>query len=95
MSHLSSVLDLATSCGIIEKSGAWFSYQGKKIGQGRENAKLFLRDNPTDLKKVENLIYEKKELQHLIQQDNNLKKKPSEVEVQKTENTEKSKESSS
>ena len=47
------VLDLATDCGIINKSGAWFSYQGNKIGQGRDNAKLFLKEHQDVLKEVE------------------------------------------
>ena len=40
------VLDLAVSCDIIQKSGAWFAYEGEKIGQGRENAKQYLKQNP-------------------------------------------------
>lgn len=45
ISKVGEILDLAVNGGIVEKSGAWFSYQGQKIGQGRENAKQFLRDN--------------------------------------------------
>ena len=40
------VLDLGVKLGVIEKSGAWYSYQGERVGQGRQNAKNFLRDNP-------------------------------------------------
>ena len=40
------ILDLATSCDIINKSGAWYAYEGQKIGQGRENTKQYLIDNP-------------------------------------------------
>ena len=40
------MLIFASNAGIIQKSGAWFSYEGNKIGQGRENAKQFLLDNP-------------------------------------------------
>ena len=40
------LIDLASNVGIIQKSGAWFSYNGEKIGQGRENAKQYLKDNP-------------------------------------------------
>ena len=40
------ILDLAADCGIIVKSGAWYAYEGNKIGQGRENAKQYLKDNP-------------------------------------------------
>ena len=38
--------DLASDIGIIDKSGAWYAYKGEKIGQGKENAKQFLKDNP-------------------------------------------------
>ena len=40
------ILDLAAECGIVNKSGAWYAYNGDKIGQGRENAKMFLREHP-------------------------------------------------
>ena len=40
------VLDLAVREGLVEKSGAWFAYGGEKIGQGRENAKLYLAEHP-------------------------------------------------
>ena len=40
------LIDLGSQAGVIEKSGAWFSYDGQRIGQGRENAKQFMRDNP-------------------------------------------------
>jgi recombination protein RecA len=53
ISHASLVLDIASESGIIEKSGAWYSYQGQRIGQGRENAKMFLKDNPTLMADVE------------------------------------------
>jgi recombination protein RecA len=53
ISHASLVLDIASEAGIIEKSGAWYSYQGQRIGQGRENAKMFLKDNPTLMADVE------------------------------------------
>ncbi len=41
------ILDLGVAAGVVEKSGAWFSYDSQRIGQGRENAKQFLKDNPT------------------------------------------------
>ena len=46
ISHTGEVLDYAVDLGIIKKSGSWFAYDGAKIGQGRENAKQFLADNP-------------------------------------------------
>ena len=56
ISHASLVLDIAAESGIIEKSGAWYSYKGQKIGQGRENSKLFLKDNPAMMSEVEELV---------------------------------------
>ncbi|MBR5800272.1 MAG: recombinase RecA [Lachnospiraceae bacterium] len=46
ISYEGDVLDLASSIGIVNKSGAWYAYEGNKIGQGRENAKQFLKENP-------------------------------------------------
>ena len=46
VSKTGELLDLGVQAGVVEKAGAWFSYDGQRIGQGRENAKGFLRDNP-------------------------------------------------
>ena len=46
ISHEGEIIDLGSECGVIEKSGAWFAYNGEKIGQGKENVKLFLKDHP-------------------------------------------------
>src|SRR5213080_2392017 len=56
ISHTSLLVDLAAEAGIIQKSGAWYSYADQRIGQGRENAKLFLRDNPPLLAEVESKV---------------------------------------
>lgn len=53
-----SILDVAVSLDIVNKSGAWFSYNNQKIGQGRENAKQFLLENTDILKEIENKIRE-------------------------------------
>ena len=53
------ILDLAADCGIIVKSGAWYAYNGDKIGQGRENAKTYLRENPLVCEEVEAKVREK------------------------------------
>ena len=50
------ILDLASENGIINKSGAWFAYEGNKIGQGRENAKQYLKDNPDVCAEVERKV---------------------------------------
>ena len=51
-----NVLDMAVNLDIIEKAGSWFSYNGEKIGQGRENVKKYLRENPDILEEVENKV---------------------------------------
>ena len=59
ISREGDVLDLAAKEDIIEKSGAWYAYNGAKIGQGRENAKIYLRENPAVFLEVENKVREK------------------------------------
>jgi recombination protein RecA len=56
ISHTSLLVDIGAEAGIIEKSGAWYSYNGQRIGQGRENAKLFLKDNPAVQAEVEEKV---------------------------------------
>ena len=51
-----NILDMAVNLDIIEKSGSWFSYNGEKIGQGRENAKKYLKENPEIMQEVEKKI---------------------------------------
>jgi recombination protein RecA len=54
ISREGDVLDLASEQGIIEKSGAWYSYKGDRLGQGRDNSRTFLKENPNILAAVEN-----------------------------------------
>ena len=56
ISNEGCVLDLATDMNIVDKSGAWFAYNGQKIGQGRENAKAFLTQNPDIMKEIEGKV---------------------------------------
>ena len=56
ISHTSLLVDIGSESGIIEKSGAWYSYNGQKIGQGRENAKMYLKDNPAILAEIEEKV---------------------------------------
>ena len=56
ISHTSLLVDIGSESGIIEKSGAWYSYKGQKIGQGRENAKMYLKDNPAIMAEVEQAV---------------------------------------
>ncbi len=60
ISREGDILDLAASEDIVNKSGAWYAYQGNKIGQGRENAKIFLRENPAVMEEIEQQVRAKK-----------------------------------
>ena len=53
ISKVGELIDLGVKAGVVEKSGAWFSYDSQRIGQGRENAKQFLRDHPDMADKIE------------------------------------------
>jgi recombination protein RecA len=59
ISREGDLLDLAAAAEIVEKSGAWYSFKGERIGQGRENAKQFLHDNPQMLQTIETAVLEK------------------------------------
>ncbi|HUH66538.1 MAG TPA: recombinase RecA [Syntrophales bacterium] len=59
VSREGDVLDLAVENGIVEKSGAWYSYKGERIGQGRDNSRNFLKENPDTLKQLEDEVREK------------------------------------
>jgi recombination protein RecA len=56
ISHVGLLVDIGSESNIIEKSGAWYSYNGQRIGQGRENAKLFLKDNPVMQVEIEEKV---------------------------------------
>lgn len=56
ISSIGDILDLAANNGIINKSGAWYAYEGNKIGQGRENAKQYLKENPQVCAEVEQKV---------------------------------------
>ncbi len=58
ISMIGDILDVATNADIIVKSGAWFAYKGEKIGQGRENAKQYLEENPKVLAEVDKAVRE-------------------------------------
>ncbi|MCR4929605.1 MAG: recombinase RecA [Lachnospiraceae bacterium] len=63
ISFVGDLLDLATEIDVINKAGAWYAYKGNKIGQGRENAKIYLQDNPEVLKEVEEAVRSHYDLQ--------------------------------
>ncbi len=56
VSKMGELLDLGVKAGIVEKAGAWFSYEGQRLGQGRENSKQFLRENPAIADVIEQAI---------------------------------------
>ena len=56
ISKVGELVDLGVTAGVVEKSGSWFSYNGERIGQGRENAKTFLRQNPDVANAIEQTI---------------------------------------
>ncbi len=56
ISMTGDILDLAANCNVVNKSGAWYAYQGDKIGQGRENAKLYLQNNPEVCAEIERKV---------------------------------------
>ena len=58
ISHLGELIDIAASIDVVEKSGAWYAYKGEKIGQGKENAKLYLKDNPKVQEEIEKKVRE-------------------------------------
>ena len=58
ISKESDILDLAVNINVIQKSGAWFAYNSTKIGQGRENAKNYLRENPMIAAEIEKKVRE-------------------------------------
>ncbi len=58
ISRQGEVIDMGVAAKIVDKSGAWYAYQGEKIGQGRDNAREFLRENPTLAREIENKVRE-------------------------------------
>ncbi|MDP2724704.1 MAG: DNA recombination/repair protein RecA, partial [Syntrophales bacterium] len=63
------IVDLAADCGIIEKSGAWYSYKGERLGQGRDNAKAVLKENKDIFSEIEGALREKFALKPKQQQE--------------------------
>ena len=79
ISKTGEILDLASSRGLVEKSGAWYSFNGDRIGQGRENAKNFLKDNPEVAQKIEKEIRSSGKSQE--KDDENLTQETTEEEI--------------
>jgi len=62
ISREGDILDLAAEAGIIEKSGAWYTWGEERIGQGRDNARIFLKENPKIYQNILKSVYEKFEI---------------------------------
>jgi recombination protein RecA len=60
------LLDLGADAGIVEKSGSWYSYEGERIGQGRENARNFLKENPDVCERLTDAVYAAKSLKRAV-----------------------------
>jgi len=60
------LLDLASELGIVEKTGAWYSYEGERIGQGRENARKLLKDNPEVTARIAEAVYAAKDVKRKV-----------------------------
>jgi recombination protein RecA len=56
VSKIGEILDLGVKAGLVEKSGAWFSYDSIRIGQGRENAKTYLKEHPDVAARIEKAV---------------------------------------
>jgi recombination protein RecA len=59
ISRHGEIIDLGVECDIVEKSGAWYSYNGERVGQGKDNAREFLKENPEIAKEIEARVREK------------------------------------
>lgn len=85
VSHEGELVDLATEAGIIDKSGAWYSYQDNKIGQGKENVKMLFKNNLTLMKEIEQKVREHYGIDKKDKKKNSdSKKEKKEKEVEKT-----------
>jgi recombination protein RecA len=58
ISRQGEIIDMGVNARILEKSGSWYAYNGEKIGQGRDNAREFLRENPVLAQEIENKVRE-------------------------------------
>lgn len=66
ISREGDVLDLAAACNVVNKSGAWYAYNGEKIGQGRENAKIYLKEHPEVFQEIDHKV---RVFHHLLEEE--------------------------
>ena len=85
ISKLGELVDLGVKAEIIDKSGSWFSYKNTKIGQGRENVKNFLNDNPTIAKEIENQILQNAGIVEKAMMEGKVENKEKEKEAKEAE----------
>ncbi len=85
ISKLGELVDLGVKAEIIDKSGSWFAYKNTKIGQGRENVKNFLNDNPTIAKEIENQILQNAGIVEKAMMEGKVENKEKEKEAKETE----------
>lgn len=82
ISREGSLIDIGTDLDIVDKSGAWYSYAGDRLGQGRENAKQFLKENPEIASVIENKIREASNLTTAVSEPSEKDKEQEEIEEQ-------------
>ena len=80
ISKLGELLDLGVAAGLVEKSGSWFSYGTQRIGQGRENAKNFMAENPEIARELEGAIRQNAGLVQEQMMDNGIESNQTDVE---------------
>ena len=85
ISKLGELVDLGVKAEIIDKSGSWFAYKNTKIGQGRENVKNFLNDNPTIAKEIENQILQNAGIVEKAMMEGKVENKEKEKEAKEAE----------
>ena len=84
ISTVGDIVDLAAECEIIRKSGAWYSYEGNKIGQGRENTKVYMKEHPELMREIEQKVREHYSLQADAASASDTEKKERSVRSSKT-----------
>lgn len=84
ISRTGEVLDLAVDLGVVKKGGAWFSYNDEKLGQGRDNAKIFLKEHPDTMKEIEEKIKVRLAEEEQKQAEKKASKKKSKLEEKAT-----------
>lgn len=79
VSREGSILDIGSELDVVQKSGAWYSFKGERMGQGRENAKQYLVENPGDALEIENLIREHHGLELAVANESHSDKKDAQL----------------